>query len=92
MMPGELEPPVSLAGKHARDLQDQSRKLRHLIVLMPGERLKASNSLRRDHRLMKEPMQLVDAFDAIPIFARDALAFFADVNAMAKPAELLLRT
>ena len=52
MMPGELEPPVAFAGKHARDLQDQSREFRRLVILMPGERLKASNILRRDHRLM----------------------------------------
>lgn len=45
MLPGELEPPVSFAGKHARDLQDQSREFCHFVVLMPGERLKAGNVL-----------------------------------------------
>ena len=91
-MPGELEPPVSFAGKHARDFQNQSREFRHLAVLMSGERLKASNILRRDHRLMKEPMQLVEAFHAIRLFARHPLARFAGVNAMTAPAELLVGT
>ena len=89
-MPGELEPPVSFAGKHARDLQDQSREFRHLVVLMRGERLKASNILGRDNGLMKEAVQLVASLDAIPIFAWHSLALFADMNAMATPAELLV--
>jgi hypothetical protein len=45
MAPGELEPPVSFSGKQACDLQDQSRKFRHLVVFMPGECLKASKIL-----------------------------------------------
>jgi hypothetical protein len=40
---------------------------------------------------MKEPVQLVAPFDAIPVFARHSLAFFADVNAAATPGELLVR-
>ena len=92
MMPGELEPPVSFSGKHARDRQDQSREFRHLVVLMSGERLEASNILGRDNRLMKEPVQLVAPFDAISLFVRHWPALFTDVNAMATPAELLVRT
>src|SRR5208282_1065349 len=92
MMSGKLEPPVSFAGKHARDLQDQSREFRHLVVLMRGERLKTSDILGRDNGLMKEPVQLVASLDAILLFARHSLAFFTDVNAMATPAELLVRT
>jgi hypothetical protein len=92
MMPGEFEPPVPFAGRHACDFQSQSREFRHLVVLIPGERLKASNILRRDHRLMKEPMQLVEPFDAVSLFARHPLARFADVNGMTAPAELLVRT
>lgn len=92
MMPDQLKPPVSFAGKHASDLRDQSREFRHLVILMSGKRPKASNILRGDHRLMKEPMQLVEAFHAIPLFARHPLARFADVNAMTAPAELLIRT
>ena len=89
---GELGPPVPLFGKHARDLQDQNRRFCHLVVLMAGEDLKASNILGRDNGLMKKPVQLVAPLDAIPIFARHSLALFADVNAMATPAELLVRT
>ena len=91
-MSGELEPPVSFAGKHACDLQDHSREFRHLVVLMRGERLKASNILGRDNGLIKEPVQLVAPLDAIPLFARHSLAFSTDANAMATPAELLVRT
>ena len=36
-------------------------------------------------------MQLVQAFDAIALFARQALALFTHVDAMATPAELLIR-
>jgi hypothetical protein len=92
MMPGKLKPPVSFAGKHARDLQDQSREFCHLVVFMSGERRKAGKTRRRDSGLMKEPVQLVAPFDAIPLFAGHSLALFADVNAMATPAELLVRT
>src|SRR5205085_1979601 len=48
MEPGELEPPVPLPGKHARNLQDQTRLLRHLPVLMAQERREASNILVRN--------------------------------------------
>jgi hypothetical protein len=61
-------------------------------VLMPGERLKASHIPGRDNGLMKEPVQLVEPLDAIPLFARHSLALFTDVNAMATPAELLVWT
>ncbi len=89
---GELKPPVPFAGKHARDLQDQSREFRHLVVTMSAERLKASNIPGGDHGLMKELLQLVQPFDAIALVARQSLAPFTDVNAMATPAELLVRT
>ena len=92
MTQGELEPSVPLYWKHARNLQDQSRESRHLVVPMPGEGLKASNIPGRDNRLMKEPVQVVAPFDAFPRFARHSLAFFEDMNAMATPAELLIRT
>ena len=90
-MPGELEPPASLAGKHARDLQDQSGESRNLAVPMPDEGPKASNIPGRDNGLVRESMQLVQAFDAIALFARQALALFTRVDAMATPAELLIR-
>ena len=92
MVPGELEPPVSFAWDHARELQDQSREFRHLVVLLPDEHLKARNILSRDDRLVKKPVQLVAAFDALPLFARHSLALLTDVNAMATPTELLIRT
>jgi hypothetical protein len=41
---------------------------------------------------MQEPVQLVQPFDAIPPFTRQSLALFTDVDAMATPAELLVRT
>jgi len=89
---GELGPPVPLSRKHARDLQDQSREFRHFVVPMSGEALKASNIPGRYNGLMKEPTQLVQPFDAIPLFALQSLALFTDVNAMTTPAELLVRT
>ena len=89
---GELEPPVPLSGKHARDLQDQSHKLRHLTISMVAEGLEASNILCRDNRLMQEPVQFIQSFDAIPLFTRQSPALFTDVNTMATPAELLVRT
>jgi len=92
MMPGELEPPVPLPGKHARNLQDQSRVFRHRSVLMADERREASNILVRNNRLVKESVQFIEPFDAIPLFARQSLALLTDVNAMATPAELLVRT
>lgn len=91
-MPGKPKPPVPLPGKHARDLQDQSALLRHLLVIMPAEGLEAGNILGRDNGLMKEPVQLVQPFDALALFARQSLALFTDVNAMAAPAKLLVRT
>jgi hypothetical protein len=45
MAPGELEPPVSFAGKHARDLQDQSREFCDFVVLMRGEGHQTGNVL-----------------------------------------------
>ena len=92
MMPGELRPSVSLTGKYARDFQDQSRRFCNLVVPMLGESLKASNILGRDNGLMKESIRLVQLIDAIPLGARQSLALFTDVNAMAAPAELLVRT
>jgi len=89
---GELEPAVPFAVKHARNLPNQSREFRHFVVPMSGEGLKASNVLGRDNGLMKEPMQLVQPFDAIPLFARQSQALLTDVNAMATSAELLVRT
>jgi hypothetical protein len=62
---GELEPPVSVAGKHARDLQDQSREFRDFVVLMRGEGLQTGKILGRHKGLSKEPVQLVAPFNAI---------------------------
>ena len=59
---------------------------------MPGEGPETRNVLGRDGGLMKETMQLVPPFDSISLFARPLLALFTDVNAMATPAELLVRT
>jgi hypothetical protein len=92
MVPGKLEPPVSFTREHTRDFQNYSSEFRHLVVLMPGERLQAGNILCRDHRLVKEPMQLFEAFQAIPLFVRHPLARLADVNAMAAPTELFVWT
>jgi hypothetical protein len=44
-MADQFKPPVSFAGKHKRDLQYQSRESGYLVVLMPGERIEASNIL-----------------------------------------------
>src|SRR6266446_1104995 len=92
MTPGELEPPVPFPGKHTRKLQNQSRLLSELGVLMAAEGLEASNILRRNDRLVKESVQLVEPLDAIAFFARHPLTFLAKVNAMATPAEALIRT
>jgi hypothetical protein len=92
MLPGEFKPPVSFAGRYARDVQDQSRAVRHLAVIVPSERFKPSHILRRNDRLMNEPIQLVESFNTLPFLPRQLLAFFADVNAMAAPAELFVRT
>ena len=81
-MPGEPEPPASLAGKHARDLQDQSGESRNLAVPMPDEGPKASNIHGRDSGLVKESMQLVQAFDAIALFARQALSLMSPLKAL----------
>jgi len=89
-MPGKLETAVSFAGKHVPDLEDQSREFSHLMVLMPGVRLKTSNILGRDNGLMKKPVQLVAPFDALSILAWYPLALLSDMNAMATPAELLV--
>ena len=92
MMPGELEPPVPLPGKHARNLQDQSRVFRHRSVLMADERREASNILVRNNRLVKESVQFIEPIDTLAFFARHPLTIPADVIAMATPAELLVRT
>lgn len=90
MASGELEPTVSFRWNNADNLPDQSRMLRHLPVRMVAKSLEASDIPTRDHRLMKEPMQLAQPFDAIACFTRRSLAFLADVDAMAAPAELLV--
>ena len=59
---------------------------------MPGQDLNASNIPGRDYGLMKEPMQLVQPFNAIQFVAWQLLALLTDVDAMAAPAELLVRT
>ncbi|HEY5913692.1 MAG TPA: hypothetical protein VJA21_24150 [Verrucomicrobiae bacterium] len=46
IIPDQPKPPVSLARKHARDLQDLSREFCHWVVLMSGEGVEASNILR----------------------------------------------
>src|SRR5579863_4497518 len=92
MAPGELEPPVPLAGKRARNLQDQCRARRHLPVLVAAKGLEAGNIPGRDEGLMKEPIQLLEPFDAVALFARHPLTFPANVNAMATPVEALIRT
>jgi hypothetical protein len=89
---GKLEPPVPLSREHTRNLEDQSREFRHFVIRMGRERLEASNILGRNRGLLKESMQLLESFDAVPLFARQSLAVFADMDAMAKPAELLVRT
>ena len=53
---GELEPPIPFSGKHPRNLQDQSRQFRHLMILMPGKALQASNILVGDIGLIEEAM------------------------------------
>lgn len=73
-------------------LEDQSRKFRDFLIRMAGEGLEASNILGRNNGLMKEAMQLVEPCDAIPLFARQSPAVFADIDAMPTPAELLIWT
>lgn len=92
MTPGEFEPPFSFSGKHPRDLQYESCELRYVLIAVPGEGLKASNIRAGDIGLIEEPVQLVPPFDAILLFLRQPLALLADVDAMASPAELLVRT
>ena len=92
MLPGELEPSVSFAGKHARNVPYQSREFRHFVVFVAGELFEASNVPGRNNRLMEEPAQLLELFDMIPLFAWHPLTLLADVNAVATPAKLLVRT
>jgi hypothetical protein len=91
MTPGELEPPVPLARKHARNLQDQSRVFSHLPVRMGAERFQTGKILAREVRLVEKSVQLVQSFHAIALSSRDPLTVLAGVNAMAATTEALIR-
>src|SRR4051812_32073134 len=62
------------------------------MILMPGKALQASDVLAGDIGLIEETVQLLGKFDAFPLFSRQLLAFFTDVNAMAAPTEFLVWT
>jgi hypothetical protein len=66
--------------------------LRHLPIRIAAEAFEAGNIPCRDDRLVKESMQFVQSLKAVALFARQWLALLTNVNAVAAPAKLLVRT
>jgi hypothetical protein len=88
----EKFPPSLFVRFYARHVQNQAGQLPDFAVAVPNENIQTGNIPGRNVGLIEIGVKLIQTFDAVALFGRQALTIFAYMVAMTSPGELLVST